>query len=140
MEQKLVVKKGYTIEVVSWENDADNYRTKRITVDNKEYALAILDMCKNIFVSCNNGDGGIGNMSDGEGDQASDIIMDYISDNRLVVESLTEQDHITDRVMDINYDLMGSSEYYYSRVFESGTIFYSPEDITVEKIASVTRY
>ena len=29
---KTVVKKGYTLEVTSWENDGDNYRTEFKTV------------------------------------------------------------------------------------------------------------
>ena len=40
----------------------------------------------------------------------------------------------TDFVSDINYEIMGSSEYYVSRVFESGSIVYSPENVYLEEI------
>ena len=67
MSDKLVVKKGYTIEVTSWENDGDNYKTKTLTVDDKEQSIAILDMCKNLFTSHHDTDNtGIGNMMDAE--------------------------------------------------------------------------
>jgi len=136
VEEVLVVKKGYTISVTSWENDGDNYRTRTITVDDKDYALAILQMCKDIFVSCNNGDGGIGNANGGEEEsEARDIIIKYGSDKPLINKGETDIDNIHDIIMDINYVLMGSSEYYYSRVFETGFIYYSPCDVKVEKIA-----
>lgn len=135
MAKKVVAKKGYTIEVTSWENDGDNYNTKRMTVDNKEYALAILDMCKTVFASCNNGKGGIGNMNGGESDGAPDIIMNYLVNYPIIKKGRTDQDEIIDMVMDINYELMGSTEWYYSRVFEKGIIFYSPEDVEVEEIS-----
>lgn len=135
MDEILAVKKGYTISITSWENDGDNYRTRTITVDNKDYALAVLQMCKDIFVSCNNGDGGIGNFNEGNEDKAQDIVIKYASDKPLINKGETEPEEILDIVMDLNYVLMGSSEYYYSRVFENGFIYYSPCDVKLEKIA-----
>lgn len=136
MDEVIVVKKGYTISVTSWENDGDNYNTKTMTVDDKEYALAILQMCKDIFVSCNNGDGGIGNANGGKGEaKAADLIKEYASDKPLINKGETDPDTIYDLVMDLNYELMGSSEFYHSRVFESGFITYSPVDVKVEQIA-----
>lgn len=135
MEQKTVVKKGYTIEVTSSENDGDNYKTRSMTISSKELALAILQMCKDIFVSCSNGDGGIGNMMDDDYHDACGIIMNYVADKPILTEGLTGEDDIVNSIMDINYALMSSSDFYYSRVFENGTVFYSPEDINVEVIA-----
>lgn len=136
MDEILAVKKGYTISVTSWENDGDNYRTRTITVDDKDYALAILQMCKDIFVSCNNGDGGIGNANGGQGEEkAIDTVIKYGSDKPLINKGETDPDSIHDIIMDLNYVLMGSSEYYYSRVFDNGFIYYSPVDINLQKIA-----
>ncbi len=126
-----VLSKGYTIEVTSWENDADNYDTRNMTFDSKEYALAVLHLCETVFVSCNNGDGGIGNMTDMNNDNVSDIIEKYIEKNPFLGK---DEDYIIDFVMDINYDLMGVSEYYFSRVFESAILYYSPEDVYAEKV------
>ena len=60
--KKLIVKKGYTLSVVSWENDADNYNTKTMTVETVEEAEAfykLMQLCK----SKNNG-GLLGNSHD----------------------------------------------------------------------------
>jgi len=132
MDEITVVKKGFNIVVTSWENDGDNYKTKTMIVDDKEYALAILQMCKDIFDSGS----GIGNACGGtEEAQAPKTILEYVSDKPIITKGETDPDTIVDMVMDINYELMGSSEYYYSRVFERGYVFYSPMDVKFEKLA-----
>jgi len=140
-DKKLVLKKGYTLEVTSWENDADNYRTQSMTFNDKDVALAVLDMCKSIFVSCNNGVGGIGNMMDDEYELASPIMLEYMKNHPKVCESFdpekwsfdkTKDEDLVGMCSELNYALMGGSEYYYSRVFESGVITYSPEDVYCE--------
>lgn len=138
MEKKVIIaNKGYTIGVVSWENDGDNYKTKSMTVEDKDYALAILQMCKDIFTSRYNGkNAGIGNTMDNDYEKARNIIINYIADKPIITKGETDPDVIVDMVMDINYELMGSSEHYYSRVFESGVVYYTPEDIIVDEIAS----
>jgi len=139
MGKILVASKGYTIEVTSWEKDGGNYDTKKMVVQDKEYAVAVLQMCKDIFCSCNNGGSGIGNMSNGyygggEHNRAGKVILKYIENNPIVAKGETRPYFIVDMIMDVNYDLMGSSEYYYSRVFESGCVYYSNEDIYLEVI------
>lgn len=130
-----VVNKGYTLTVVSWENDADNYNTKSVTYDTKEEALLIAKMCKELFVSRNSNKGGIGNTHEGSEEIAKQKILEYVEDNSEInKEFLTQDDDIVDYIMEINYDLLGSSEWYYSRVFESATLTYSPEHIFVEQI------
>jgi len=140
MSKVLVVSKGYTVEVTSWENDGDNYATNKKTYKTKEQSLVVLDICKNVFASHNNGGGGIGNMSCGE--STTPIINEYLGKNPNVTKVLCEifeddgddTDVGSDLVDEIKYELMGSSEYYASRVFESGTIYYSPEDVYLERI------
>ena len=129
---KKIVKKGYTIEVTSWENDGDNYTTKTMTVQSKEYAISVLKMCEDLFCSYNNGGCGIGNMNDNDYGEGQDIIEKYMYDKTFIEDK--DPNRLLDIVMDINYDLMGSSDYYFSRVFESGCIYYSPEDIYLEEI------
>jgi hypothetical protein len=140
LDEVHVVKKGYTVSVTSWENDGDNYATNTKTYDDKEYALAVLQLCKKVFASCNNGDGGVGNMNDGSYEGASEIILKYVTENPTVLQGETDPERFVDIVMDINYYLMGSCEYYYSRVFDNGFVFYSPEDVKCEKIESTTRF
>ena len=58
---KKIRSKGYTLEVVSWENDADNYQTHLVTVDSEDKALALKEMCDELFNSYHSCDKGISN-------------------------------------------------------------------------------
>ena len=123
MENKRkVFSKGYTIICTSWENDGDNYNTLTYTVETKEEALLINKICKELFDCIDNG---IGNTTDKE--SFDEGIKNYIEDN----PELTY-----DYILNINRKLLGTSEYYYSRVWEDSYIVYSPEDIYLEKINS----
>lgn len=172
--RKKIIDKGYTVEVDSWENDGDNYRTQKDTYLTKEEALAVRHMCENLFLSSNNGEGGIGNLMDDEYTQAHSIIVEYFINNPTLLklneipcpeklydkvkdafpeedidedykgflhEYLMEEnkdtlDHWVDGTSHYNSNLMGYSEYYYSRVCDSCTITYSEEDIYLEVIES----
>ena len=120
-----VINKGFTITVVSWENDGDSDATNSITVLDLEEARKINKICKELFKSYNDEEGGIGNSMDGEAD---DVIADYIEDN-------PELNLSVDYINNIASDLMGGgSDCYDYRVCESVKITYSPEDIYLEEI------
>lgn len=124
MENKRkIIDKGYTIFCTSWENDGDNYNTLKYTVETKEEALLINKICKELFISRSHNYCGIGNTTDEEIFDKG--IKSYIKDN----PELTY-----DYIFNINKKLLGKSEYYYSRVYESSYIVYSPEDIYLEEI------
>ena len=128
MKQK-VVSKGYTITVQSWENDGDNYRTQSIVVDTLKEAKAVYKLCTTVFEE-------IGNTM--EVHNAKDIIVPFMKDHPELYEYNTNIKTDYDLVMHCmnkyNFGLMGGSEYYYSRVCESCTVTYSPEDIFAEVI------
>lgn len=133
--KRKVVNKGYTITVTSWENDGDNYKTKSITVESKDKAAAIAKMCRTLFKSHNNGEGGIGNMGEDERRDAKKLIVPFMKDNPVLYDHKTlKDDELVDICMDINTNLMGYSEYYYSRVCESVIITFSDKDIEVEEV------
>lgn len=52
IKTKKIVEKGYTLEVTSWENDGDNYRTLFKTYETQEEALTICNLLKNLLTSC----------------------------------------------------------------------------------------
>jgi len=137
MKTEIAIKKGYTIIVESWENDADNYGTSSITVQSKEYAQSILKMCKSLFNDSNNNKNCVGNMSESNFVVAHRIVLEYAFKNPLIVSKCTSDKEIIDSIMDINFDLLGDSEYYFSRVFDNGKILYSPEDIFLEVIEDI---
>ncbi len=135
--------KGYEVTVVSWENDGDNYNTLSKTYQSKELAIEIAKLCKTLFISKNNGENGIGNSSDSPGQKIFDRIIDYMKDHLILLDnpnfrgvskSNVSDQELIDICMEYNNDLLGGSEYYYSRVCESVKITYSPEDIYAEEI------
>lgn len=134
--EKKIISEGYTLEVVSWENDGDNYKTEFFTVKSKELAIAVAKMCKELFVSCNNKGKGIGNMMEDEGDEAREIILPYMKTHPELYSDKKNlsDDKLVDICMEYNHKLLGGSEYYYSRVLESCIITYSPKDIFLEEI------
>lgn len=140
--KKLIIKKGYTIEVTSWENDGDNYRTKSHTVETIEEAKKIYKICTKLFISGSNNKTSIGNSIDNE---YSDRIITFINKypelfTDLNIDSLNKDaeeenyDIIEDYFRDLAYTLMGSSEYYNYRVCDQCDVLYSPNDIYLEKI------
>ncbi len=143
MEKELVYKKGYHLKVVSWENDADNYRTKFVHYESKEKAQMVQTVCLDLFKSCNNGDGGIGNSCNHHLSRATITTENFIEKNPEISKALgltlehdeyCEEDMMTDTVLDLAYSLMGWSEWYLARVCESATLYYVPEDLYIEVV------
>ena len=133
MNKKTLVKKGYTLSVTSWENDADNYQTHSETFETKEIALRVLEACQMCRSKHNNPQGvfGLGNMLDEPLDGGQeDMIVDYITKYNITSEY--DEDDLEDLAMDLTHGLLGSSEYYKFRVFESAELFYSNTDITID--------
>jgi hypothetical protein len=176
LDQKKVVSKGYTLEVESWENDGDNYRTKSksMTFDSIEEAEAVKHMCEELFSCSGDGDGGIGHLMDDEYENAKNSIVVYLVNNPTLlyinnVDNTPESfkvaveeefsEHLdkhdwkeclgeylegldgdelnswTGMVNHYNYELLGSSEYYYSRVYDRSTLYYSEQDVYCTVIA-----
>lgn len=124
MENILIRQKGYTLEVVSWENDGDNYNTVYKTVETIKEARMLYKLCTELFCSKHNGKKGLGNSMEGEGDKT---IKKYIEEN-------PELDLTRDKIYDLSYELMSSSEYYDFRVCESVTVTYLVADVYATSI------
>jgi hypothetical protein len=150
-KKRLVVKKGYTLTVVSWENDGDHYNTNTKIVETVEEAEAyynLMQLCK----SKNRGIG-LGNSSNFSAAQKQ-LIIDFFKENPILLYDYFKQSNVeeffkknlevekgeldeeeyVEYFQDITCDLLGSSEYYACRVMESCTVTYSPEDIYLEEI------
>lgn len=143
---KKVVQKGYTLEVISWENDGNNYRTIYHTVNTLEEAKKLYKVCTELFISENNQKiKGVGNSMDHEG---ISTIIEFVKNNKELfvdlevnVEEIDVEDEESDDIeelydyfQDISWKLMGGSEDYDFRVCESVIVTHSHEDITVEVI------
>ena len=137
---KKVIEKGYTITVVSWENDGDNYNTKSITVDSKEKAKAYYGLMK-LCESENNQKKGViklGNSCDEFSEEQIEVIVNFLKANPILLEGddveNADDEQIVDWFYSLTYDLLGSSEYYACRVMESCNITYSENDIVLEEV------
>ena len=132
-----VIEKGYTIKVVSWENDGDNYNTKNMVIDSREIAKAISEMCNTIFKSKNSKIyHGIGNIMSEDYEDAYDVIIPFMNEHPILWNDKPNptDEELINICMEYNNQLMGSSEWYYSRVMEKCTVTYSSKDIFVEEI------
>jgi hypothetical protein len=56
----IYLKEGFTVVVVSWENDADNYKTKMMSGLTQEQAIAVYNFCQ-LFSSKHGHNRGLGN-------------------------------------------------------------------------------
>mgnify|MGYP005614101981 CR=1 FL=1 len=136
---KKVVNKGYTLTVVAWENDADNYNTKSKTVATKEEAKVWFDMMQ-LCESENNQPKGViklGNSSDLSPEQ-EEIAKNFIKQHHQILvpqDNIEEnEDNLVDWFCSLAGGLLGHSEWYTCRVMASVTITYSPEDVFVEEV------
>jgi len=132
MIKEKVQNKGYTVEVVSWENDGDYYNTDSVTLEDKNEAIEIAKMCRDLFASANDRSkpGGIGNYN-----TDLDKVEDYFNDNPKLLDKVDETlDKKTRLQIDIGIaqDLVGMTDHGDNRVCESAFITFSPEDIYIE--------
>jgi len=124
-----VVSKGYTIKVVSWENDGDSQWEKSLTVETKEEA--------EFYNRLINFAAEFGNEIDLDEGQIQSI-MDFINFNINwfdINPGYDEDDYLV-AFRRKCYDLMGYPVYedYQMRVLDSIRTIYSPEDIHATEI------
>ena len=135
----LLRKKGYTVIVTSWENDADNYMTKERTFDTLDEACFVYDFCKK-FTSPNGGfnPDKLGNTQlfrDGHMDMFNDAVIKHINDlfeKYDVPEEYHDEYYIDDCIIS---ELIGYwSDGEMVRVVEKLKMTYQPDDIYVEQL------
>lgn len=128
-----VIKKGYRITVVSWENDADNYST--VTRDGlaEEKTRKHVDMLKMLKGSYCNDHTVFGNLYEPRDSEVAEFeaAIRPIMDKHGVEY---DNEYPTDTFCDIVADYTGYSEGYMTRVVESILVEYVPEDIIIEDV------
>jgi hypothetical protein len=141
MNKKLVVQKGYTLTVISWENDGDNYNTISKTVDSLGEAKVwyeMMQLCK----SGNNQPSGIiklGNSYNGFSKQQKRVAIDFIKENHKILipgDNIEDDDEndLSELFCDLAGELLGYGENYACREMKECVITYSPTDIYLEEI------
>lgn len=132
---RTIFKKGYSLHITSWENDGDNHGETNTNFETLEEARKYKKLCEDLFTSRNSRNKGIGNSIEGDEFRVTENILDYLDEN----DFFEDQDSMTDemkyeKIMSINTKLLGYSDFYISRVYENGSILYSPIDLKVEEI------
>lgn len=147
MTKEIMLNRGYHVTVTSWENDADNYNTKTIVVQDRE-EVDMLVALFDLLGSSNRNSCDFGNMyepNDAERQNFANAVaaipgmIAYLEENfDWLKEAMNNPEcgaaHM-DAIMDILYDVgLGGSEYYYTRVCEKVTVFYVEHDVYAERI------
>lgn len=121
-----MIKKGYMLSVISWENDGDNYNTVTIDgleKDDVEFYLNFINIFKKLDLE-NRYDEGI---EEEEAEQFKDE-MNMIYENNFPEKY---QKHIVDHecILLTSRKLLSCGEDFTTRVYDSHSIYFIPEDI-----------
>jgi hypothetical protein len=126
MNKNLIIKKGYTLEVISCENDGAFFSKNSIVLDNLEEIEAYVNFLKLIT------DNDLGNSYQDDFDnKQKENIVNFINLNQhlLSKEKLTTNVDCLGLFHDIKYTLLGNSDDYLCRDVVSYIVTYSPEDV-----------
>lgn len=130
--KEVILKAGYTLKIVSWENDADFYNTITYHVEDRAWAIVLKHICENLLRSRYSSEYGVGNTNLSDSFSTARIekyVEDYGTPDGVSGEEFFDWLH------DLSYDLVGSSyESDCIRVCESCKVLYTPVDIEVETL------
>ncbi|MCP4520979.1 MAG: hypothetical protein GY827_04675 [Cytophagales bacterium] len=127
MKKILVVAKGYTITVNSWENDGDHWNTNEISSESKEYIDAVIELLDLIKTWGN----------DREPSDYIEQLKEWTIKNIKAINGTEDANSLSDFdkediPLDIIYELLDDSDYYTFRILNDYLVTYSEEDIYQE--------
>lgn len=137
MNIKDIFKKGYLLEIESYEGDGDYTTTKYLRVDSFKEAKDIQHVLLNLFGSCNMVSGTLGNKSYQDLENAHTTIEKFVEDtqnNTICNRALEDVDGVVGHIEKLLYDSLGSSEVYLYRVAYSVEIYYVNESVNIDKV------
>lgn len=128
------IKSGYRITVTSWENDADNYNTTcvdGIDLRTAEFHIDLLKLIKGSHCNDKTVFGNLYEPRDSEVEAFEEAIVKvFRKHNQEIVPGMS-----LDIAMDIIGDYTSYSDGYMTRVAESITVEYIPQDIQIEDVS-----
>lgn len=130
---------GYYLNVTTWENDGDNYRTVSAHYTSEADVRGAIEICKLFRSKNSHPNPGIGNATQNDFSEIIDGLYDFIKKNPGVLTVTAEEieDDEGDGTL-LVYRLLGSIpklglvgdfDWFYTRVFERFTVEYFPEDV-----------
>lgn len=143
-----VIKKGYRVSIETWENDADNYRTKTFEGLNKEAAQFLVDFSKFFYSKNSRKDTSLkfGNMyepSEEELDQVALFVGPLLINNFEILQEFGYSDldkndtdeWVLDIISELLYETQGGSSDFWSRVTSSIKVEYIPADVELSDVS-----
>lgn len=137
-----VVSKGYTLHIQWYECEGDVPQTTTVVTDNVRDAELYSRLCNELFEGYSDGKciGGL-NCNGTDLERAHDRIEAWVRANVQILPGgeLKDGDKLGDNevafytgfIMGINSKLLGDSEYFYSRTFDTMKVTYSASDVYV---------
>ena len=127
------IKKGYLIEVTSWENDGDNYKTETLeglSASEAEFYAEVCALFHSDYGRGNPGKYGNTNIEEYCEGETSGLVLDLTElamKHELSVEDYAHEDLVDDLI-----GCWNDGEYY--RVCESIKAFYNPFDVVMAEV------
>ena len=133
------IKPGYRLSITSWENDADDYGTKVLEGLSKEKVQLYLDLCTLFKANRYSGDlvcfGNMYEPSDEELQGAASAVK-AIVDAYPEVLTLEEYIQVSEEPCDYMSQILGYSEVYAYRVFDSFKVELVPTEIVLQDVTA----
>lgn len=123
-----IVSKGYTLKVVSWENDGDNYKTTSIVTDSVTDLKYFVDICK-YCKQTHKGFTIANECSDNLTEPQREWILKLMEKHS---KRSDDEEEDLEEFLETTDELLGSSEWYLARVCSSYSVTYSEVDIYTE--------
>lgn len=127
-----MIKAGFMLEITSWENDADNYKTIQISGLTKEKCQLYINIIK--LFKCNHysNDNNFGNLY-AEYDspvvgKASDAVVALLV-NFDEIDGVNEREHALEEIADYMTQFLGCGKNYVFRAYDSHKVYFVPTDI-----------
>lgn len=131
---KLIVKQGYTIIATSYCNDGDDYQVGQITVDTKEEAETVVNICNLFKYDAQPRIANIYDANEWERQLVVDALLSVPNITKLVPELLTEEYEPFEIMVDLLSELKLRRSEYFTACCTSVEVYYYPENIWVELI------
>ena len=128
---------GYQLNILSWENDGDNYNTETLNGLSEEDVKFYMELLP-LFHSGSNYGESFGNIMDDEvdycavGTRVLEVYLEHPDVSKDVKDQfewlkdmkMSDTDGLSDGLHQVMHDLIGSSEFYCFRVFEGAQVFF----------------
>jgi hypothetical protein len=124
-----IIRQGYRLTVLSWENDGDHYATKTLDGLTKEEVACYVELCQ-LFAN------EFGNMYEPSADElqvADDAVRDVVQKHRGALSTKDTEDLLR-YPAGYMVRFLSSSEHYTFRVCESCKVEYVPADIVLKDV------